>query len=65
MTPSQVKEIISQGESEIVEFKQTFNNEALISINAFANTRGGILLIGVTNDGNIKGVDIKTETVQN
>ncbi|MDA3881513.1 MAG: putative DNA binding domain-containing protein [Prolixibacteraceae bacterium] len=65
MTPTQLQNIIEQGESETVEFKTTFNNEALITINAFANTKGGLLLIGVSNEGIIKGVDIKTETIQN
>jgi ATP-dependent DNA helicase RecG len=65
MTPTQLQNIIEQGESETVEFKTTFNNEALITINAFANTKGGLLLIGVSNQGIIKGVDIKTETIQN
>jgi hypothetical protein len=37
--------ILSQGESETVEFKASFNDEALETIGAFANAAGGVLLI--------------------
>jgi hypothetical protein len=63
-------DIIRQGEGEKVEFKSTlrFNihsgkfgreieHAALKSIAAFLNSWGGILLIGVDNDGNISGIE--------
>jgi ATP-dependent DNA helicase RecG len=65
MTPTQLQNIIEQGKSETVEFKTTFNNEALITINAFANTKGGTLLIGVADNGEIKGVNINKESIPN
>jgi ATP-dependent DNA helicase RecG len=34
-------EILSQGESEGVEFKSSFNDEALETLGAFANAAGG------------------------
>ncbi len=64
------KDIIRQGESSYVEFKSTlrFNIKAgkpdtnielaaLKSVAAFLNTTGGILLVGVTDDGDIEGLD--------
>ena len=60
-----VKSIIKQGESETVEFKQSFDKEAVIAIGAFANKSGGTVLIGVDDKGKAKGVDIGKETLQN
>jgi CRP-like cAMP-binding protein len=64
------RDIIRQGESDKIEFKSTlrynlhtgkFGREiehaALKSIAAFLNTWGGILLIGVEDNGNILGLD--------
>ncbi len=65
MTEKEILHIISQGENETVEFKQSFNNETIETINAFVNTKGGIIIIGVSNSGQIKGVDINEETIQN
>ena len=51
--------LIRDGESENVEFKRepsrTFHRE----IAAFANTEGGYIIIGVDDDGNIIGTDVK------
>jgi ATP-dependent DNA helicase RecG len=41
--------LLQQGESDSVEFKETLDNEALESVAAFANTKGGTLLIGKSN----------------
>jgi len=38
-------ELLSEGESETVEFKASFNDEALEMIGALANAAGGVLLI--------------------
>lgn len=56
--------LLKQGESEGVEFKETLDNEALETIAAFANTRGGILLIGVADDGRVKSVHLGKETLR-
>ena len=63
-------EIIASGESEKLEFKSTITTNirtgendkrmekaVLKSIVAFLNTSGGILMIGVSDDGSIYGVD--------
>lgn len=57
--------IIRDGESGTVEFKRTFDREAIETLAAFANSQGGSLLVGVSDSGGILGVDIGKETVQN
>ena len=52
-------EIIQQGESKTVEFKEILPEGEKIakSVIAFANTGGGRIFIGVRDDGTIAGVD--------
>ena len=64
MTTQQLIYIIKQGEGETTEFKQSFNKEAIETIVAFSNTKGGKVLLGVDDDGDIKGVSITEETIQ-
>jgi predicted HTH transcriptional regulator len=58
-----LEKYLEKGEGEQVEFKQTLNNEFKIAttICSLANTRGGILLIGVKDDKTIAGVDPEEE----
>lgn len=44
-------------ESEQLELKSVFNDKALRSVIAFANSKGGKLYIGVDDDGNAIGLD--------
>lgn len=60
----EILKIIKQGETEAVEFKENFNKETIETIVAFANAKGGIVLIGVNNKGKIKGVSIGKETLK-
>ena len=47
-------------ETQHREFKENWREENLKSITAFANTRGGVLLVGVDDSGVVKGLkDIK------
>lgn len=55
--------LIKQGESETLEFKQSFEKEAIESLCAMANKNGGTVLIGVTDKGEIKGVTLGKETL--
>lgn len=50
--------LISQGESETLKFKSEFVKDAMETIGAFANGKGGILLIGIQVDGTISGVTL-------
>ncbi len=57
--------LIEQGEGETLEFKTAFGNETIETLVAFANQKGGKVLIGVADNGRIVGVSISQETVQN
>jgi len=50
--------LLAEGESETVEFKESLDREALETVAAFANTRGGTLLIGVQDDGTARGITV-------
>lgn len=69
-----VRNLIRQGESKTVEFKETLSldvkkqtgkkekyieEEVLKTIVAFLNTEGGTLLIGVNDNGDVTGIDIE------
>lgn len=62
-----LKEIISKGESEGIEFKESLGElkEIIETIVAFANKNGGKILIGVRDDGNVIGVKIGKGTIEN
>jgi len=46
-----IENIIAQGESETLEFKPSFNQDVIETAVALANTRGGRILIGISNAG--------------
>lgn len=49
-------------ETRILEFKETITNTFLKTVSAFANYDGGIILFGVDDDGNVKGLsDVKQD----
>jgi len=55
-------------ESETIEFKRQWTDRALEDLAAFANTRGGTLLIGVREDGEIVGAptdDLEIQRIAN
>lgn len=68
-----IRRIIEEGESDQVEFKSTIRTNletgevdkrmekaVLKTLVAFMNTDGGTLLIGVADDGEIRGLDIQS-----
>ena len=58
--------LIRQGESEILEFKKSIGEwkEIIKTISAFANTKGGIILVGVSSKGTASGVQIGKRTIE-
>src|SRR3546814_20954398 len=63
ITDVTIKTLILQGEGEQLDFKNRISNCAKIAktLVAFANTKGGKLLVGVADDGTIKGVKSEEE----
>ncbi|RIV19831.1 ATP-binding protein [Fibrisoma montanum] len=57
--PYNLTELIEQGEGTRLEFKSSISASHRIArtLTAFANTVGGVLIVGVTDDGKIAGVD--------
>ncbi|MEN3011241.1 MAG: ATP-binding protein [Candidatus Bipolaricaulaceae bacterium] len=51
-------------ESETLELKERWTDEALKDLAAFANTRGGTLLIGVRKNGEIVGTATEDAEIQ-
>ena len=58
MKPEELKKLVAQPESEELEFKSRLPDIGHLAalISAFANTKGGRLVIGVRDDGNIVGL---------
>jgi len=56
--------IIQQGEGLKVEFKSNFNSETIETLVAFANASGGSVFLGITDKGDVTGVQYNTETIQ-
>ncbi|MCG6534275.1 MAG: putative DNA binding domain-containing protein, partial [Syntrophales bacterium LBB04] len=63
LTPMTVTSLIDSGESETVEFKTSFDRETIETLVAFANARGGTVLIGVADNGSVRGVTIGKESL--
>ncbi len=65
MNIQDVKMLVSKGEGESIEFKRkVVHPEKIIrEIVAFANTKGGYLLVGVDDDGSIPGLKFADENV--
>ena len=51
MTEKTLKQVLSNGESESIEFKTSFDKEAIETLSAFANSKGGSVIVGVTDHG--------------
>ena len=58
-------QILPTSESEKVEFKTSFNEDVIETLVAFSNTKGGIVYVGVADRGELKGIQLGKETIQN
>lgn len=65
MDATELNALLSSGETTTIEFKASFDREAVETCGAFANTQGGILLIGVSDSGVVHGIDLGKETLRN
>ena len=57
-------ELIATRENGEVEFKSSFGAEAIRSLSAFSNSKGGKVFIGLNNKGGVLGVEISQESIQ-
>lgn len=64
METAELKQLIGQGENNKVEFKERCDQEAIETAAAFANTKGGVILIGVSDYRVITGITIGKETLR-
>lgn len=64
--PKTILKLAKQGEGLKVEFKASLSDLERITeiVCSFANSRGGIILIGVSDTGKIHGVDIGKQTIE-
>lgn len=62
-----LSKLIGTSESTTVEWKPSLSqiNEIIESITAFVNTEGGRLFVGVSKDGEVIGVVIGKDTIEN
>lgn len=61
-----IEQLLAQGEGTTIEFKSTVDSALKIAktLTAFANTKGGILLIGVSDSGKIAGIHSELREMQ-
>ena len=61
-----LKELITKGESETLEFKKTLSEwkEIVETVSAFSNTKGGTIVVGISDDGKIHSIAIGKNTIE-
>jgi ATP-dependent DNA helicase RecG len=66
MERSTLQTLVKQKESVTLEFKPGFSEPDRIVevVCSFANSKGGFVLVGVSDDGTVKGLDIGRQTVE-
>ena len=60
-----INELIKEAENQFIELKEQFSEGVMKTISAFANTNGGVILIGVNNDKEVVGVNLKVGEFEN
>ncbi len=64
ITTMKLTELIASGETESVEFKEKCNDEAIETIGAFSNAKGGTILIGVEDSGRVTGFKLGKKSIE-
>ena len=59
MDKKELEFVLKEGEGQFIEFKESLDSKSLSKeITAFANSQGGKIFIGISDDGKIKGIEI-------
>ncbi len=66
MLPEFITQLLTEGESETVEFKKSTGERVQVAetLCAMLNARGGIVLIGVAPNGAVEGQEASDDTIQ-
>lgn len=56
--------LLLNGENQHVEFKQQYSDKVLATICAFANAEGGSIFVGMTDEGEIQGINEKWDEIR-
>jgi ATP-dependent DNA helicase RecG len=61
-----IEELIERGETQSLEFKESLKLKDGIgeTVSAFSNSDGGVVLVGVSDDGVVFGVDTGKNTLE-
>lgn len=67
MDADTARALVAQGEGQRIEFKRSFaeENGAIISLCAFTHSDGGTVLFGVSDEGEVIGVTLGRNTLEN
>ncbi len=52
--PHNLNKVLELGEGQFIEFKESFDKGLAKEIAAFANASGGVIYLGINDDGLIK-----------
>lgn len=61
----EVTDLIKEGEGERLELKEKLGERFLPTAGAFANTKGGIIALGITDSGEVKGSNEDLNKIKN
>lgn len=64
--PKEIEKLIKEGESQSFEFKQSLGLKEEIgeTVSAFSNTNDGVILIGISDSGEVIGLELGDKTLE-
>lgn len=64
MDRDEILRLLEKEEGNKLEFKEIFNDSVLKTISSFANTYGGLIIVGVNNKREVAGIDVDDKNYQ-
>ncbi len=64
MNIEKVRDLLKKEEGNKLEFKESFNKNVLKTISAFANSNGGLIILGIDNEKKIRGIELNDQSYQ-